>query len=334
MLAERSLYVVSRTLLITLFMLSAAALGHAQISESGPFNIFSCRCCHDGMLIVRPGSPYFLSGNESYGCVVVLPGAELYTGPHMLAVTCEDGLIVKKGSWLVIEDGGMLRLTANSDTNGHSVNGAVLLEGTSSELRIEQNTVLRGDGRVIGANQDAAISIPADKVLTNKIIIEGIGVVEGGFNFFLPNGLLRNEGAVVASGPGNLVLGSDLDLADTGSSLWKSDGGSATLLFLRNAGGLVGNFRADNWGVIEIDDGVTIQTDGDAHIDEASVMRLGDAAMVEVDDLTGEDGGLVIACGAVFAVNGTPPTGFMSPFRNEQFEFTGTNIGVPRNDCP
>jgi hypothetical protein len=277
---------------------------------------------------------------SSFPKLVLNSGADLsFASGSKMTLTGASGVSLDIGSGATIEVGANAILEFDGSNMAAMIDGDLVLSASTSVIDVLQNTTFDYDttpGSITLNATNAEIFIVAGATLTNKIDIQGNGAIQGGTDFFSPNGVLENDGVLVAKN-GVLVLESDLDLLDTSLSSWNADGIGATLQLMKSAGGLLGDFRADNEGTIEIGSNVSIVTTGNAHVDADSVILLASSADMEVDDLTGVSGGEVIACGSAFVVNGTPPTGFpatMPPqISNQWFLFNGTNAGVPQS-CP
>ena len=201
---------------------------------------------------------YTLPYNESYNCVIIHDGGELYTAGHALTITEEDGLTVHAGAILYVNEQGVLRLDARSDSIGHLIDGRILIDSPNSIVNITQSTILRGKGSIELSNATALVQINPGKMLTNRITLAGYGAVSGLTDFFGNRGILINEHRVEAA-LGVLILQSGLAVDGISGAVWCSGDTLSCLRFERTSY-LHGDFDAR--GTIELDDNVEIDTPG------------------------------------------------------------------------
>ncbi len=147
---------------------------------------------------------------------------------------------------IIIENGGTLILTGGPGS-GSIVDGSIILEDASAELRFTNNHTVSGSGAIEGQDSGAKITIAASRTLTSETNITGHLEITGSGSFL-------NQGKVYADCPsGTLkISAASVDDSDNGGTVsstnfrWGVNADEAKLLFSVEPSALEGDFYVHN----------------------------------------------------------------------------------------
>lgn len=149
--------------------------------------------------------------------------------------------------------GAELRLTADSSTTGHQLDGPIEIRDSQAFMAVNNNMIFKGSSKVEGFDDGAQVKIALNKRLTSRVDFVGQMEILGLGSPSLA-GIFDNEDIVQATVNGGTIKINSRIEDGAASDKWRVDSG-AVLQFSRGSASLVGAFVVS--GDLDIDADVT-----------------------------------------------------------------------------